>query len=154
MAASKPTWLSPFWGVDAPLVVAATQGSWSSLPVVHKYCSLCGHSVSPSARAASNPQPAVRGEIAFFSPRYSFPARKNLILMRHNSKYRHPRKNKVRFVVRPKLPLWLIPLWIPPPPSKGDTIAQCHAGIGTNSFIPTFLTLVGTKWFGSKSQSG
>jgi hypothetical protein len=50
-------------------------------------------------------------------------------------------------MARPQLPLWLFPhLNVRPPPPDPLTvymIAQRHAGIGTNAFVPIFLSLLG-----------
>ena len=81
-----------------------------------------------------------------------------MIFTGHYSRYRDVQeKNKVRFVARPKSLLRLFPhLKVrPPPPDPSNTymIAECHAVIDTNAFVPTFLSLLGRslgmKRFGS-----
>jgi hypothetical protein len=60
-----------------------------------------------------------RGELTFVTPRYSFSARKETDFYGTQHKIqKFPRKNKLRFVARPKLPMWLFPLLEvrPPPP--------------------------------------
>jgi hypothetical protein len=94
------------------------------------------------------------GELSFFTPGYSFPARKKLILVGHNTKYRNIPEKTRRFVARPKFANVALSL------SRGEatstlthpvayTIAKHPSGISTNAFVQTFLSL-----WGRLGQSG
>ncbi len=71
------------------------------------------------------------------------------------------RKNKLRFVARPKSPVWLFPLLEvrPPPPNQFNGIHDFSASCWNhyNCFRPDLpfpVMKVRTKWFCSKSQPG
>ena len=95
------------------------------------------------------------GDLSFFTPR-------NFVGC--NTKYKiqsHPRKNKLRFVARPKLPMWLFPLpKVRPPPPR--PIQRIHNSLASHwnwykclhPDLPFGGGKAGAKQFGSKSRSG
>ncbi len=59
-----------------------------------------------------------RGELSFFTPRYSFPARKKLIFVGHNTKYRNVSEKQAKVCGQTKIANVALSLLVvrPPPP--------------------------------------
>jgi hypothetical protein len=57
-----------------------------------------------------------RGRIEIFTPRYSFPGRKRRFLWNTTQKTEMSQKKQLRFVARPKSPLWPFSLLKVTPP--------------------------------------
>ncbi len=78
-----------------------------------------------------------------------FPSEKTDFYWTQHKIQKRPRKNKLRFVVRPKLSMWLFPLlevvWghLHPNPSNAYTIARCDTKTSTNAFVQILFSLLG-----------
>ncbi len=140
-----------------PQLLPTFVGGWMPNAAVNAVLSLA--SWGGACRNATEP-PRIGGELSFFTPRprYSFSARKKCGTQPKIKKC--PRKNNLRFVGRPKLPMWIFPLLevrlLPPNQSNGvhDCLAPCWNQY--NCLRPDLLFpvgKVGMKWFCSKSLS-
>jgi hypothetical protein len=86
-------------------------------------------------------------ELSFFTPRYSFPARKKRFFVGHNTKYRNFSEKQAKDCGQTKINNVALS------PSQGETtstlmhpmaytIAQPKFGIGRNTFVQTFSSLL------------